>query len=122
MSAVLVYIVLAAGIAAAVSISVSRSRNGSACCGKTEKIKKTKPYSGGKHYPHEATALISGMMCENCAAKVQNALNGLSGISARVTIDGKKARIFAKDPVDEQAIRRAVHAAGYGVSGFTVVR
>lgn len=122
MGAVLVYIALAAGIAAAVAAVFRRSRNGSACCGKTEKVKKTKPSGGGKNYRHEAAARISGMMCENCAAKVQNALNGLPGVRARVTIDGKQARIFSRDPVDEQAIRRAVHAAGYGVCDFTIIR
>lgn len=122
MGTALVYTVLAAVLAAALSVTIRRGRKGSACCGENAKVKKRKVRGGRKDYPHEASAVIMGMMCENCAIKVQNALNALPGFKARVTVDGKKAEILSKEPVDEQAIRRAVHGAGYGVGDFTIIR
>jgi copper chaperone CopZ len=55
------------------------------------------------------------MTCDNCAARVENALNSLEGIWASVRIDTGKARILSKETVDERKIREAVRGAGYGV-------
>ena len=121
MGTVLIYALLAAVLASALSVTIRRSRKGSACCGEHVKVKKVRARGSRKDYPHEASAGITGMMCENCAAKVQNALNALPGVSARVTIDGKKAEILSKEPLDEQTVRRTVHEGGYGISGFKII-
>lgn len=125
MSAVLVifYILVAAGLVTALVFAVRRFKKGGACCGGHSKVVKTKVSDMNKaHYPHEAKASISGMMCGNCAAKVQNALNGLPGTWAKVKLDTKQAEILSKSPVDEQAVRHAVHQAGYCVSDLQVVK
>ncbi|MGI5990002.1 MAG: heavy-metal-associated domain-containing protein [Lachnospiraceae bacterium] len=120
---IVILILAAAAIGAAAVFTVRRSRRGSACCGEHTSVKKLKASdTNRRHYAHEARAEITGMTCENCAVKVQNALNALPGVMADVKIDGRKAKIYTKEPVDEMSIRQAVHGAGYGVGSFTVIR
>ena len=44
---------------------------------------------------------------------MENALNALDGVWARVRVDDAAARILCKQPPDEDALRRAVRGAGY---------
>ncbi|MBQ8953570.1 MAG: heavy-metal-associated domain-containing protein, partial [Clostridia bacterium] len=60
-----------------------------------------------------------GMTCENCARRVENALNALEGVWATVRIDTHTARVRCKTEPDEAALRGAVTGAGYVVNGFT---
>ena len=61
---------------------------------------------------------IGGMTCENCARKVENALNRLDGTWAIVSISGGSAKVLSKTPPDEAAIREAVRGAGYVVTDY----
>ena len=58
------------------------------------------------------------MTCENCARKVENALNRLDGTWAIVSISGGSAKVLSKTPPDEAAIREAVRGAGYVVTDY----
>ena len=55
---------------------------------------------------------------ENCARKVENALNRLDGTWAIVSISGGSAKVLSKTPPDEAAIREAVRGAGYVVTDY----
>jgi len=55
---------------------------------------------------------IQGMMCENCASHVQNALNEIDGASAQVKLKKAEARLDAIREVSEEEIRAAVVKAG----------
>ena len=98
--------------------TVSRSKKGSACCGEHEAgVKRIGVSDRDKsHYPYEACAVITGMTCDNCAARVENALNRIDGIWASVSIDSKKARILSKQPIDAYTLKEAVIQEGYGIS------
>ncbi len=111
------FVLVALLVCYAVFRSCSRFRKGSACCGeRTESTKRLGVADKSrKHYPFLAEAEITGMTCDNCAAKVENALNSLDGIWAAVRIDTQKAVIRGKQPIEESLIREAVHRAGYGV-------
>lgn len=61
----------------------------------------------------EKKVVIEGMMCQNCRAHVDKALNGIPGVSATVDLDSKTA-VVTGDVTDE-AIRAAVEEAGYRV-------
>lgn len=116
-SDILLIAALAVGCASAIYYSVRRARKGSGCCGETAaKVRRTGPADHKRsHYSYRAEAEITGMTCENCAARVENALNSLEGIWASVHIDTGKARILSKKNIDELKIREAVRGAGYGV-------
>ena len=48
---------------------------------------------------------ISGMTCDHCAATAQDALNGLAGVSARVSFEDGAAEIDAEPNVTVQGRR-----------------
>lgn len=66
------------------------------------------------------TLSISGMHCQNCAGRIQQALAALPGVhAAAVDLAGNNARVG----IDESACRTAdlvaaVQHAGYQITGF----
>lgn len=70
-----------------------------------------------KNYPYQEDLSISGMHCENCASKVAGALESAGGDWADVDLKHGRAHVFAKQPLDDRAIRAAVRRAGYRVVG-----
>ncbi|NLL42460.1 MAG: heavy metal transporter [Firmicutes bacterium] len=58
---------------------------------------------------------INGMTCEHCQKRVQNALDALPGIKAKVNHKKGEAVISADGAWNEDAIRTAVTEAGYEV-------
>ena len=96
-----------------------RSRKGGGCCGVHESAEKEVTVSDRNkaHYPYAVLLQIGGMTCENCARKVENALNLLDGTWAVVSISGGSAKVLRKTPLDEAALREAVRGAGYVVTG-----
>ncbi len=114
---IVVVLALVALVAWAVWKSVGRARKGGDCCGEHEQ---TVARIGAKdadrrHYAYETQLEIGGMTCDNCARKVENALNALDGTWATVSISNHVARVKTKEPADGKALRRAVRQAGYVV-------
>lgn len=103
---------------------VQRSRKGSACCGEHEAaVARTGVRDrNASHYAHEVRLEIGGMTCDNCARKVENALNALEGTWATVKIADHTARVRTRAQPDEAALRTAVREAGYVVLSSEVVR
>ena len=93
-------------------------RLSSGCCGSgSEKsVKKIKVQDKNKeHYPYQATLEIDGMVCGNCAARVENALNGLDGVWAQADLGSKTAFVRMKSQIDTGVLKDAVREAGYVV-------
>jgi copper chaperone len=67
------------------------------------------------NYPYEAYLGIGGMSCEKCVHAVTNALQSVEGTWAEVTLQGGTAHVHSKAPIDFEAYRAAVEAAGYRV-------
>ena len=112
-------IILILIIAWAVWRTVLRSRKGGGCCGEHETAAKKTVISdrNPSHYPYTVTLAIGGMTCENCARKVENALNRLDGTWASVSISDHTAKVRCKKQPDETTLRTAVREAGYVVTG-----
>ena len=69
-----------------------------------------------RHYPYVLEVTVDGMVCANCARRVENALNSLDGVWARVEDVGSgRATVRTKSAPDEAALRSAVRQAGYTV-------
>ena len=64
----------------------------------------------GEQKVMEKKVVIEGMMCQNCRAHVDKALNGISGASATVDLDSKTAVVSGD--VSDAAIRAAGEEAG----------
>ena len=112
---VLAVLLLVMLFAYAIIYTLRKSRQGGGCCGEREQTEERIKVSDRRkaHYPYEIELSIAGMACENCAVKVENALNKLDGTWARVDIGTHRARIRCKNPPDEQQLRQAIIDAGY---------
>ena len=117
MAAILLTICVAAGIAAAAAATARRFRQGGGCCGSHEAaVRKTgAPRRRRGQYPWETRLTIGGMTCDNCARKVENALNGVPGTWAKVSISDSIARVRSEEKPDAQSLKQAVREAGYTV-------
>lgn len=91
------------------------------CCGSgQDPVKKRKPADTElSHYPYTCCINVVGMTCGECKKRVENALNAMEGVYAVVNRKKKTALVYGKQKLDEDALRRAVCAAGYGVEGFS---
>ena len=102
----------------AVGRSVRKARRGGGCCGEREQTEARVSIQdrNKSHYPYQVELQISGMTCENCARRVENALNGIDGVWAKVDLGSRRARVLMKTEPDEKRIRETVSAAGYAVA------
>lgn len=100
------------------AVALLRTRKhfkGGGCCGSGGNIIRdqktlTEPKLG------EKTLLIEGMSCENCEIRVQNALNRLDGISARVSYKRKRALVSYSREISNDLLRQTVERMGYRVT------
>ena len=91
------YLILAAVVlicAYAVYSYIRKLRVGGGCCGEREAApKRVKVRDRDKrHYPYVLEVTVDGMVCANCARRVENALNSLDGVWARVEDVGSARR------------------------------
>lgn len=94
-----------------------KAKKGGGCCGEHEESITRVIVSdrNKKHYAYKITMVIGGMTCENCARRVENALNIIPDTWATVDISSKKAKVMLKAEPDEIILRKAVAEAGYTV-------
>ncbi|MBR1811195.1 MAG: heavy-metal-associated domain-containing protein [Clostridia bacterium] len=118
----MVPVILLALIAVTVYLIVRKTRRGGGCCGEHEEAEKRIPVNdkNKSHYAYRAEMKIAGMTCENCARRVENALNSLDGVWAKVDIGSRKAIVRLKAPPDERNIKTTVLNAGYAVTEITI--
>lgn len=117
MLSIVIIVLLAVLVGWAVTKMIRRSKKGGGCCGEHEERPK-RVFIGDRnksHYPYKLTLTIGGMTCENCAIRVENHLNTLPGVFAKVNIDDKKAAVFSKEKPNPEQLRRVVSDAGYVV-------
>ena len=58
---------------------------------------------------------IEGMSCGHCSARVEQALNGIQGVTAKVNLEKKEALVESEQPIDRAVLVQAVDNAGYQV-------
>lgn len=85
------------------------------CCGSggnTIRSKKvlTEPKLG------EKIMVIEGMKCENCEIRVENALNRLNGVAAKVSHKKKRAIVSYSAEVSDDLLKQTVEKMGYQVT------
>lgn len=59
---------------------------------------------------------IEGMSCGHCSARVEKALNAITGVSAKVDLQAKTATVIHLDTIGIEALKAAVTDAGYSVT------
>ncbi len=71
------------------------------------------------HYPYTVTLKVEGMHCSNCTDRVENALNRLDGVWAKVSLKRGEAIVLTKGRIEDDTLRQTVARAGYKVTGIT---
>lgn len=59
---------------------------------------------------------VEGMQCENCAIRVENALNRLEGALCRVDLRRKTAAVSFSAPIPDALLKETVEKLGYRVT------
>ena len=74
------------------------------------------------HYPFKYHVPVDGMMCSNCAARVENAINAMGDTWAHVNLGRKRAEVLAKTEKTEGDFASALKGTDYKVTGFEQVQ
>lgn len=62
---------------------------------------------------------IEGMVCKNCAIRVENAFNRLDDVWAKVNLSNHTALVQTKEKLPETQLRAIVREAGYRVTSIS---
>ena len=66
------------------------------------------------------TLALGGMSCASCAARIENTLNRIDGVSASVNFATEKAEVDFPHDVSPEDLVSAVEATGYSATFATV--
>ncbi|MBQ3292078.1 MAG: cation transporter [Mogibacterium sp.] len=99
-----------------------RGKAKSSCCGSAESVlPKRVEDTDRSHYPFKYYVSIDGMMCSNCAANVENAINASGDTWAHVNLGRHRAEVLAKKEKTEEDFVKALKGTNYKVTGFEQV-
>ena len=91
-----------------------RGKAKSSCSGGREApARKTVADTDETHYPYRYRLAVGGMRCSHCAVNVENALNAMPGVWAKVQLAKNEADVRTKQPVAEETFAEALQKAGY---------
>ena len=119
------YLIVGAALALAVFIlarQVMRIGRGGGCgCdgGSPRTRRQRRPagrVKGASSYPYSVELRVDGMHCDNCARRVEDALQALGGIVAEVRLPNT-VLVHGERPIDPDALAEAIRTAGYEVTG-----
>lgn len=82
------------------------------CCGASDYKPKRKRL---KKVLYKKTFTVEGMSCKRCKNKVQEVLNDIPNISAKVSLKNKKVTVSYGEKVDDRIIKEKITRAGYTV-------
>ena len=104
------------------TVKKAKGQSKASCCGGKETVV-AKPVddTDESHYPYRYNVAIDGMMCSNCAAHVQNALNKVDGVWARVNLGRHRAEVLAKGEMNISDFVAALKETDYKVTGMEQV-
>ena len=55
------------------------------------------------HYPYEKTLVVDGMVCKNCSARVENALNSIDGVWAEADVSSGRVTVRMKREIEGES-------------------
>ncbi len=114
-STIIIIVILAVVLFFAVKNSIPHFRGEGGCCGGSGKEPLIKPAKLDRVIATKVMN-IEGMHCENCNRRVQNALNSIEGVSAKVNGDKQQAIVKLGREVSDSELEKAVTSLGYRVT------
>ena len=101
------------------TVQKARGKSKSSCCGSAESvIPRPVDDTDESHYPYKYFVSVDGMMCSNCAARVENAINKSGDNWAHVNLGRKRAEVLSKTEKTEDDFTKALKGTDYKVTGF----
>ena len=113
----IIIIILLFMIVTAIKSTIAHFKGEGACCGGGGTQKLIRPRRL-KKVLSVTTVHIKGMMCDHCAARIQNALNSLEGINAKVNLNKETAVIKSDREMNEARIKEVIADLGYAVASM----
>ncbi|MCR5128113.1 MAG: cation transporter [Lachnospiraceae bacterium] len=101
----------------AVKNTIPHFKGEGSCCGGGGRPKRNRPAKIGTVVSVK-TVKINGMSCEHCYARVQNALNSLEGVNAKVNGSRDVAVIKADREISDERIEEVIAELGYAVASI----
>ena len=113
-------IAASAFIAALYILMKNKVTKGSSCCGEHEAfVERIRADDRDPaHYPYHYRLLVEGMVCANCAKRVENAFLGTGEMLADVDLGKKEVKLLSKRELDRREAAGIVDRAGYTLAEF----
>ena len=109
---ILVICILLLIVVGAVISSAKHFKGEGGCCGGgSVKVKGDKI----KNVVAVKTIYIEGMHCSSCSSRVQNALNSMDQVNAKVDLKKQQAAVKLGRNVSDEELKRCVERCGYTV-------
>ena len=102
--------VIAVMIIIAILSSVKHFKGEGGCCGGGSYKPKRKKLSGTKYTKQFK---VSGMHCEHCKRRVEEAVNDIKGVAGRVDLKKGELTVSYAEDVDDEIIKTKIEKAGY---------
>lgn len=97
-----------------IAIRSMRKRATSGCCDTGDQEKRIKVKDKNKsHYPYQLELKVSGIHCQNCCIRIENAFNKKEGTFAKVNTDNNVLTILSKEELDSDQCIETVKSLGY---------
>lgn len=109
----MILIILVIVLIPAVKSTVTHLKGDGACCGGPKERAKKKVIKGTKL--SELRIPVEGMHCVNCKNRIENHLNALDGVVAKVNMEKKLAVVSLYAEVSRESIVKTIEDLGYRV-------
>ena len=116
-SNIIIIVIVAVILFFAIRSSIPHFKCEGACCGGGGKGKPIKPKKLDKVIATRVVG-IEGMVCDHCSLRVQNALNSVDGINAKVKLSRGTAIVKLGKEISDAEITEIIENAGYKVKGI----
>lgn len=112
MESILITVITVIAVLLAVYFTVKHLKGGRGCCsGGGFRVKRKKL----PKIIYKKTFKVTGMHCKHCAARIEEAVNDIDGVVARVNLKRNELIVlFAKSVSDETVIAK-IKRLGYGI-------
>ncbi len=118
---IIIYIAAAALIIFGIYYTVQKFRGKakSSCCG-TPEVKAVRKVddTDESHYPYTYVLNVDGMKCSGCASNVENALDNMDGVWAKVSLGRREARVLTKKEYKREDFEEALAETAYKITDF----
>ena len=99
-----------------------RGKAKSSCCG-TPEVKAVRKVedTDESHYPYTYLLTVEGMKCSGCASNVENSLDDMDGVWARVNLGRREAKVLTKKDYKREDFEEALGKTPYKIADFKVL-